>query len=65
MAMEILELRAYARAKAVYDRLGSMEADQRAAVLADPVVQWVREIAFELAQAALDARREAAEHMDG
>jgi hypothetical protein len=64
MAMEILDLRAYARAKAIYDRLGSMEADQRAAVLSDPVVQWVRDIDFGLAQAALDARREAAD-IDG
>ena len=44
--------RAYARAKVAYDQIGDLQAGQRAALLADPIVQLVREVDFALAEQA-------------
>ena len=65
MVLEIMGLRAYARAKAAYEGQGHLEASARAALLADPMVQLVKAITFDLAQEALDARRAQVGAIDG
>lgn len=47
LVFDILELRAYARAKQVYDRLGDMSDRERARVSSDPMVQLVMQTDFE------------------
>jgi hypothetical protein len=56
--LDVLWARAYARAKDAYDGSQRLPADERARVLADPLVQQVRDTAFALAAEALAQRRE-------
>lgn len=61
LVFDILDARAYARAKAAYDRAGEMDEADRRRLMADPLVQQVKANDFELPreQMAERARRAA------
>ena len=54
--MVIMGLRNYARAKAAYDRKAGMSPEDRLTLLADPMVQRVRDTEFAFVRAAMEAR---------
>jgi hypothetical protein len=59
MVEDILGYRAYAKAKAAYDQKAQMSPEQRSRIMAEPLVQEVREIEFALMQEAMEARAHA------
>lgn len=54
LVMDVLFARNYARAKAAYDRQSEMTADAQRQLLAEPLVQLVRDTEFALAQEEID-----------
>ncbi len=59
--IDVLTCRHYARAKAAYDGMKDLTPEARAKVLADPMVQQVRETEVALAAEALARKREDAD----
>ncbi len=49
LVLDVIDARAYARAKEAYDRAGQMEEADRRRMMADPLVQEVRANDFERA----------------
>ncbi len=58
---ELIEARAYAAAKASYDRLSDYDEPTRRRVMSQPIMQLVRDVDLGLAQAAMDAKKAAAD----
>ena len=52
--MDVLFARNYARAKAAYDDAADLKPDARRKLLAEPMVQLVKDTEFALAQRAID-----------
>lgn len=50
LVLEVMELRAYARAKAIYDRFDRMEPQERTRLSQDPLIQRVQLTEFALMQ---------------
>jgi len=57
---ELIEARAYMAAKATYDRLSDYDAQARARVMSQPIMQLVKDVDLGIAQAELERR--VAEH---
>lgn len=53
----IVEARAVTGAKQLYDRLSTYDDKTRQDIMADPLLQMIRDIDFEAAQAAIDRKR--------
>jgi len=58
---ELIEARAYAQAKATYDRLSDYDEQSRRRVMSQPIMQLVRDVDLDLARAAMDAKKAAAD----
>jgi hypothetical protein len=57
LVLDVLWTRAYARAKQAYDGQSSLSPEARVMLLADPMVQQVKAMDFELAAEAMEAKK--------